>query len=314
MQAIRAHDYGGPDVLVLEQAPRPEPKANEVLIRVKAAGINPADWKMRAGLFKGFSQLPFPWTPGFEAAGTVEAVGADVTAFHRGQDVYGIVTGGYAELALANAKDVSLKPKSLTFDEAAAVPVGALVAWQAVIEKTDVEIAAAGGVGHALQRVLVQGAAGGVGSYVVQLAHWRGANVIGTASANNVDFVRSLGAETVIDYNATTFETIARDVDVVIDTVGGDIPDRSWQVLGQDGVFVTIAARLADDAGAKHGVRAMGSGRASADKLQVISELLESKEITPIVGAVFPLADAQKAQELSQTGHGRGRIILHIAD
>jgi len=305
MQAIRAHDYGGPDVLVLEQAPRPEPKNDEVLIRVKAAGVNPADWKMRAGLFKGFSQLPFPWTPGLEAAGTVEAVGADVTAFDKGQDVYGIVSGGYTEYALANAQDISLKPKSLTFDEAAAVPMGALVAWQALIEKADVQ---------AGQRVLVHGAAGGVGSYVVQLARWRGANVIGTASAENIDFVRSLGAETVIDYNATPFETVVRDVDVVIDTVGGDIPDRSWQVLRQGGVFVTIAARLADDAGAKHGVRAMGSGRASADKLQVISELLESKEIKPIVGAVFPLADAQKAQELSQTGHGRGRIILHITD
>ena len=305
MQAIRAHDYGAPDVLVLEQAPLPEPKNDEVLIRVKAAGVNPADWKMRAGLFKGFNQLPFPWTPGLEAAGTVEAVGADVTAFHKGQDVYGIATGGYAEYALANAQDVSLKPKSLTFDEAAAVPVGALVAWQAVIEKAEVQ---------AGQRVLVQGAAGGVGSYVVQLARWRGANVIGTASADNVEFVRSLGAETVIDYNATPFETVVPDVDVVIDTVGGDIPERSWQVLGQGGVFVTIAARLADDAGAKHGVRARGSGRASADKLQVISELLESKEIKPIVGAVFPLAEAQKAQELSQTGHGRGRIILHITD
>ena len=305
MQAIRAHDYGGPEVLMLEQAPRPEPKADEVLIQVKAVGVNPADWKMRAGLYKGFMELPFPWTPGLEAAGTVEAVGAEVTTFHKGQDVYGIVTGVYAEYALANAQDVSLKPKSLTFDEAAAVPMGALVAWQAVIEKADVQ---------AEQRVLVHGAAGGVGSYVVQLARWRGANVIGTASANNVDFVRSLGAETVIDYNATPFETIARDVDVVIDTVGGDIPDRSWQVLGQGGVFVTIAARLADDAGATHGVRAMGSGRASADKLQVISELLESQEIKPVVGAVFPLADAQKAQELSQTGHGRGRIILHIAD
>jgi NADPH:quinone reductase-like Zn-dependent oxidoreductase len=305
MQAIRAHDYGGPDVLVLEQAPLPEPKNDEVLIQVKAAGVNPADWKMRAGLFKGFSELPFPWTPGLEAAGTVKAVGADVATFQKGQDVYGIVSGGYAEYALANAQDLSLKPKAQTFDEAAAIPMGALVAWQAVIEKAEV---------RAGQRVLVHGAAGGVGSYVVQLARWRGAQVIGTASGNNADFVRSLGAETMIDYDATPFETGIRDVDVVIDTVGGDIPDRSWQVLCPGGIFVTIAARLADDAGAKHGVRATGSARASADKLQVISELLESKEIKPVVGAVFPLAEAQKAQELSHTGHGRGRIILHITD
>ena len=151
MQSIRAHDYGGPDVLELEQAPLPEPKNEEVLIRVKAAGVNPADWKMRAGLFKGYSQLPFPWTPGLEAAGTVEAVGVDVTTFHKGQDVYGIVSGGYTEYALANAQDVSLNRESLTFDEAAAVPVGALVAWQALIEKADVQ---------AGQRVLVHGAGG----------------------------------------------------------------------------------------------------------------------------------------------------------
>jgi NADPH:quinone reductase-like Zn-dependent oxidoreductase len=305
MQAIRAHDYGGPDVLVLEQAPLPEPKNDEVLIQVKAAGVNPADWKMRAGLFKGFSQLPFPWTPGLEAAGTVQAVGANVTSLKKGDEVYGIVAGAYAEYALALENDVQLKPAGLTFEQAAALPMGVLTAWGAVIDTAKVE---------AGQRVLVHGAAGGVGSYVVQLARWRGANVIGTASANNIDFVRSLGAEAVIDYNATPFETVVRDVDVVIDTVGGDIPDRSWQVLRRGGVFVTIAARLADDAGAKHGVRAMGSGRASADKLQVISELLESKEIKPVVGAVFSLADAQKAQELSHTGHGRGRIILHITD
>jgi NADPH:quinone reductase-like Zn-dependent oxidoreductase len=183
--------------------------------------------------------------------------------------------------------------------------MGVLVAWQAVIEKAEVQ---------ADQRVLVHGAAGGVGAYAVQLAHWKGAHVTGTASAGNLGFAKSLGAENVIDYNATRFETVVKDMDAVIDTVGGDIPDRSWQVLRQGGVFVTIAARLADDAGAKHGVRATGSARASADKLPVISELLKSKEIKPVVGAVFPLAEAQKAQELSNTGHGRGRIILHITD
>jgi NADPH:quinone reductase-like Zn-dependent oxidoreductase len=305
MQAIQVHDYGGPEVLMLEKVQLPQPNADQVLIRVKAAGVNPADWKYRAGLYKQFMPLKFPWTPGLDGSGIVEAVGANVTTLKKGDEVYGIIAGGYAEYALALANEVQLKPADLIFEQAAALPVGVLTAWGAVIETAKVETG---------QRVLVHGAAGGVGSYVVQLARWRGANVIGTASADNVDFVRSLGAETVIDYNATPFETVVRDVDVVIDTVGGDIPDRSWQVLRQGGVFVTIAARLADDAGAKHGVRAMAAGRASADKLQVISELLESKEIKPVVGAVFPLADAQKAQELSYTGHGRGRIILHITD
>jgi len=305
MQAVQAHDYGGPDVLVLEQAPVPEPKNDEVLIRVKAAGVNPADWKMRAGLFKGFSQLPFPWTPGFEAAGTVEAVGADVTTFHKGQDVYGSVTGGYAEYALANAQDIYLKPKSLTFDEAAAVPMGALVAWQAVIEKAEVQPG---------QRVLVHGAAGGVGSYVVQLAKWKGAHVTGTASAGNLEFVRSLGAENVIDYNATRFETVLSDMDAVIDTVGGDLPERSLQVIRSGGIFVTIAAMLPEDAGKAQNIRAVSAGRASPDTLKQVSELIEAKQLKPVVGEVFPLAEVRQAHELSQTGHGRGRIILHSTD
>src|SRR6266540_1162251 len=137
MQAIQAHDYGEPEVLRFEKTLRPQPNADQVLIRLKAAGVNPADWKYRAGLYKQFMPLQFPWTPGLEAAGTVEAVGVDITTFHKGQDVYGIVTDGYAEYALANAHDLCIKSKSLTFDEAAAVPMGALVAWQAVIEKAE---------------------------------------------------------------------------------------------------------------------------------------------------------------------------------
>jgi NADPH:quinone reductase-like Zn-dependent oxidoreductase len=305
MQAIQVHDYGKSDVLVLEQVPRPELEKDQVLIRVKAAGVNPADWKMRAGLYKQFMPLSFPWTPGVEAAGKIEAVGPDVITFQKGQDVYGMVTGGYAGYAIASTQDLQLKPPSLSFDEAATVPMGALVAWQALIEKAEVQ---------AGQRVLVHGAAGGVGVWAVQLANWKGAQVIGTASASNVNFLRSLGAETVIDYNATPFETVVHDVDIVIDTVGGDLPERSWRALRPDGILVTTAARLAEDSGKKHGVRATSSGRASADHLLTISELIESKKVKPVVGTVFPLADADKAQELSQTGHGRGRIILHVAD
>jgi len=305
MQAIRAHDYGGPEVLVLEPAPRPQPQADQVLIRVKAAGVNPADWKYRAGLYKQFMPLQFPWIPGLEGAGIVEAVGADVTTFKLGQAVYGPFGSAYAEYAVAPASDLQPNPAQLTFDQAAAVPMGALTAWQAVIEEADVQSG---------QRVLVQGAAGGVGLYAVQFARWKGAHVIGVASAGNIEFVRSLGAETVIDYNAAPFETIVHDVDVVVDTVGGEIPERSWQVLRPGGVLVTIAALLSPEAGQAHGVRAVSARRASAEKLSQISELLESKQITPVVGTTFPLAEARQAHELSQTGHGRGRIVLHLAD
>lgn len=303
MQAVRFHAYGGPEVLVVEQTPRPQPQADQVLIRVVAAGVNPADNAFRAGYFKEFMPLPMPWIPGLEGAGIVEAVGENVTTFQPGQAVFGLVTGGYAEYAVAAASELQPKPAHLTFEEAASVPVGALTAWQAV-EQANVQ---------AGQRVLVQGAAGGVGLYAVQLARLKGASVIGTASASNVEFVRSLGAETVIDYNATRFETAVRDLDVVIDTVGGEVVERSWQVLRPNGILITVAARLTPEAGQAHGVRAASSGRAAPETLKQVSELLEAKQLMPVVGARFTLAEARQAQELVQTKHGRGRIILLTA-
>jgi len=304
MKAIRAHDYGSPEVLMLEQAPHPEPKADEVLIRVKAAGVNPADWKYLSGAYKQFMPLQFPLTPGMEGSGMIEAVGANVTSFKKGDEVYGIVTGGYAEYALAKANDLQPKPANLTFEGAASLPVGALTAWGAV-ETAKVKSG---------QRVLVHGAAGGVGAYVVQLARWKGAHVTGTASTGNIEFARSLGAENVIDYSAVRFETVVHDMDVVIDTVGGELVERSFQVLRPGGVFVTVAGRPAEDAGKAQKITALSAGRASPENLKQISELIEAKQLKPVTGAVFPLADARQALEMSQTGHGRGRIILTVAD
>ncbi len=304
MQAVRFHDYGGPEVLVYEQVPRPQPQADQVLIRVIVAPVNPVDTAIRAGYFKEFMPLPMPWTPGVEAAGIVEAVGEEVTTFEKGKAVFGFVTGGYAEYAVALANELQLKPAHLTFEEAATVPMGSLTAWQALIETAKVQ---------AGQRVLVHGGAGGVGMYAVQLAKWKGAYVIGTASSQNADYVRSLGADQVLDYRAAPFENVVHDMDVVLDTVGGQVTERSWQVLKPDGILVTVAARLTPDAGQAHGVRAASSGRASPDKLRQVSELLEAKKLTPGVGKRFTLAEARQAQELVATGHGRGRIILLTA-
>jgi NADPH:quinone reductase-like Zn-dependent oxidoreductase len=304
MQAIRFHEYGGPEVLVLEQMPRPQPQADQVLIRLMAAGVNPADSAFRAGYFKEFMPLPLPWTPGLEGAGIVEAVGENVTAFQPGQSVFGFVTGGYAEYAVAAVSDVQLKPAHLSFEEAASVPVGAMTAWGAVIDMANVQ---------AGQSVLVHGAAGGVGIYAVQLARWKGAHVIGTSSTQNSELVRSLGVEEAIGYDATPFETVVRDVDVVVDTVGGEVMERSWQVLRPNGIMVTVAARLTPEAGQAHGVRAASAGRATPDKLKQIAELLEAKQLMPVIGKHFTLAEARQAQELSQTRHGRGRIILLTA-
>jgi NADPH:quinone reductase-like Zn-dependent oxidoreductase len=304
MQAIRIQDYGGPEVLELEQAPRPEPQVGEVLIRIMAAGVNPADWKMRSGMYKAFMPLTFPWTPGLEAAGVIEAVGADVTGLYPGQAVYGRMQAAYAEYTAVPANGLQPKPALLTFEQAASVPVGALTAWQAVIETAQVQPG---------QRVLVHGAAGGVGVYAVQLAIWKGAHVVGTASASNLEFVQSLSAERVIDYNAAPFETAIQDLDAVIDTVGGDLPERSLKVLRPGGVLVSAAARLSPEMGQALNIRTPSLGQAGSEKLAQINQLLESKQVLPVVGAVFPLSQARQAQELSQTGHGRGRIILRIS-
>lgn len=302
MQAIRFHDYGGPEVLVLDQVDRPQPGAGQVLVRVVAAGVNPADWKMRAGYFKAYYPLSMPSTPGMEGAGVIEAIGADVTTFTVGQEVYGILAGSYAGYALAGVGDIQPKPAHLSFEEAAAVPVGALTAWSA-IEAVDLQDG---------QKVLIHGAAGGVGAYAVQLARLKGAHVIGTASAKNVDYVRALGVETVLDYSIAPFESLVSGLDAVIDTVGGDLAERSFKVLRQGGVYVTVAGRLAPDAGKAEGIRAVSASRATHEKLVPISALLKSNELVPVVGKVFPLEQARQAHEMSATGHGRGRILLKI--
>jgi NADPH:quinone reductase-like Zn-dependent oxidoreductase len=303
MQAVYAHDYGGAEALVLENISLPQVQEDQVLIRLKAAGVNPADWKYLEGSFKQFMPLKFPWTPGLEGSGVVEEVGVKVTAFKKGDEVYGFVKSSFAEYAAVKVEDIQLKPADISYEEAASIPVGALTAWGAVIDAAKVV---------AGQRVLVHGAAGGVGAYAVQLAHWKGAQVTGTASAGNLEFARSLGAEVVIDYQSTRFETVVHDMDLVVDTVGGELIDRSLQVLRPGGIFVTVAGRPAENAGQERDVKAIRAGRAPAGTLREISALIDAKQLMPVMGKVFSLAEARKAMELSRTGHGRGRVILRM--
>jgi NADPH:quinone reductase-like Zn-dependent oxidoreductase len=311
MRTVHFYAYGGPEQLVVEQVLRPEPQAGEVLVRIYAAGVNPIDWKIRKGFFKDVRPVPLPFTPGSELAGTVEALGPGVTAFEIGQAVYGRgANGAYADYAVVPADSLAHKPRNLSFDQAASVPIGARTAWMALFSLADLQ---------AGQRVLVHGAAGGVGNYVVQLARWKGAHVIGTASFNNIEFVRALGAEIVIDYNTTPFEQVAHDVDVVVDPIGGQTQDRSWSLIKPGGILVAIGHPPAEEMAAQHGVRTVSTvldqrvpPRISTEPLQEISGLIESGLLLPQVGKVFPLEEA--AQALSEAGHGRGRIVLHIAD
>lgn len=301
MQAARAQDYGGADQMIVEQVAVPEPGEGQVLVRLKAAGVNPADWKFRQGNYRQYMPLQHPWTPGLEGAGTIEAVGAGANGVQVGQAVYGPFNASYAEYTVVPAAEVFPKPENLSFEQAASVPVGALTAWQAVVEEAEVE---------AGQKVLVHGGAGGVGLYAVQLAKWKGAYVIATSSGGNADYVRSLGADEVINYQTTKFEDVVKDVDAVIDTVGGELIQRSLHVIRSGGKFVTIAGMVDPEAGAARDILATSARRADASKLQQISELLQSKKLKSEVGKTFPLSKVRQAMELSETGHGRGRIVL----
>ncbi len=313
MRTVHFYAYGGPEQLVMEHVPRPEPQAGEALVRVYAAGVNPIDWKIRKGLFKDVRPVPLPFTPGSELAGTVEALGLGETRFEIGQAVYGRgAKGAYADYAVISADSLAHKPRNISFDQAASVPIGASTAWMALFSLAHLQ---------AGQQVLVHGAAGGVGNYAVQLARWKGAHVISTASFNNMEFVRALGAEIVIDYNTTHFEQVVHDVDIVVDPIGGQTQDRSWSLIKPGGILVAIGHPPAEDMAAQHGVRTASTildqrvpPRISTEPLQEISGLIESGLLLPQVGKVFPLQEAAQAQGLSETGQGRGRIVLHIAD
>jgi NADPH:quinone reductase-like Zn-dependent oxidoreductase len=307
MRAARLHEYGPPEVLVVDEAPRPTPQDGEVLVRVRAAGVNPIDWKLRAGFLKEYMPVPLPYIPGYDLAGIVEDVGSGVSTFAPGQAVFGRGSGAYAEYAVAPATALAVKPDNITFEQAATIAIGGVTAWVGLFDAADLQ---------AGQRLLVQGAAGGTGSYAVQLGRWKGARVIGTASTRNLAYVRSLGAEEVVDYTTGPVDRAVSGVDVLFDTVGGDVMNQSWQLLKPGGILVEIAGMPSEETARQHGVRTSGV-KAPADIsgiLRQLAELIESGAIRAEMGGVFPLNEVSRAHAQSETGHGRGRIVLHVAD
>jgi NADPH:quinone reductase-like Zn-dependent oxidoreductase len=308
MKAIVAHEYGAPEVLKYEDAPRPEPKENELLVRVIACGVNPADPLVISGRFAKEFGTHVPLIPGYDVAGVVEKTGAKVTKFKKGDAVYGyaLFGGGWAEFAVLAENEAALKAKSATFIEAAAVPMGALTAWQGLIDTAKLS---------AGQTVLIHGGSGGVGNFAVQIAKAKGARVIATASTANQDLLKQLGADVAIDYTKTKFEEVAKDVDVVFDTVGRDTLERSYPIVKKGGIVTTIVARPDPAQLDKYGIR--GSSIAShpeGNELAEITKLIEAGKIKPIVTEVLPLTDAVKASEQAETHHTRGKIVLKIAD
>ena len=310
MKAIVIHEYGGPEVLKYEDVPRPEPKADQILIRMIAAGVNPVDGMIRSGMFAKNGNGAFPMVLGGDAAGIVERVGNKITKFKAGDPVFAYVSldsgGGYAQYAVVPEREAAPKPTSLTYVEAAAVPIVALTAWQALIDTAKL---------NAGQTVLIHGGSGGVGSFAIQIAKARGAKVIATASAANQDLLKQLGTDVAVDYTKQKFEDIAKDVDVVLDSVGKDTLTRSYDVVKKGGIIVSFVARPNQSELEKHGIRGVAlSVEPNSGELAQIGKLIDEKKIRVIISQTFPLSEAKKAQEQVASGHTRGKIVLKVAE
>ena len=308
MKAVVAHEYGGPEMLKYEDAPVPEPKENEVLVRVIASGVNPADPLILGGKYAREFGTHLPLILGYDMAGVVARTGAKVTKLKSGDPVYAYLLwgGGWAEYCLTNEGEAAIKPKSLSYTDAAAVPLAALTAWQALIDT---------GKLSAGQTVLIHGGSGGVGSFAIQIAKARGGRVIATASTPNQDLLKQLGADVAIDYTKTEFEAVAKNVDLVLDPVGKDTLARSYGVVKKGGMIVSLVSRCDQAELDKHQIR--GASLAShpdASELAEITKLIEQKKIKPVVSQVLPLSAAAKADEQAETHHTRGKMVLKIAE
>jgi len=331
MKAIRLHEFGGPEVLRYEDAPLPELKPGEVLVRVHAVGINPPDWYLR----EGYKMLPpewrpqmsFPIIPGSDVSGVVETVAPDVQGFSAGDEVFGMVrfpsfgeSAAYAEYVAVPASDLAHKPAGINHVQAAATPMAGLTAWQFLIE-----------LGHDVQNplqperhrpvplngktVLVNGAAGGVGHFAVQLAKLKGAQVIAVASGKHESFLRELGVDEFIDYKKTAPEDVVHDIDLVVDTLGGPTTGRFLRTLKPGGALFPVFLGFSDaEEAAKRGITvSMTQVRSNGSQLAELGRLLDAGTVRVAIDSTFPLADAQKAHERAAHGHIQGKIVLTIA-
>jgi NADPH:quinone reductase-like Zn-dependent oxidoreductase len=313
MKAIRIHNYGGPEVLQYEDAPRPKLQAGEVLIRVHAAGVNPIDWKVREGHMKDFWPHKFPLIPGWDLSGVVEEIGPGPAAagrFKKGDEVYSVPDasrdGAYAEYIVVRESELALKPKSLHHVRAAAVPLAAVTAWQALFDAGQLKRG---------QRVLIHGGSGGVGHVAVQLAKWKGAHVLATASTKNQELLRELGVDEPIDYTKQNFEDVARDVDLVLDLIGGETQERSWSVLKKGGVLLSLVQPPSVEKAKALGVRAaFVAGHPSGAQLAEIAKIIDSGQLAPVIDRILPLSEVRRAHELSKSGHTHGKIVLRISN
>jgi NADPH:quinone reductase-like Zn-dependent oxidoreductase len=299
MKAVLIHETGSPDVLHYEEAEQLEPDEGEVLIRVRAASVNPADWKQRRGL----SETAVPAVLGKDVSGTVEASRAE--EFAEGDEVFGMAaSGGYAEYATASAAAIAKKPDGISHEQAAALPVAGMTAWQALFDRGALESG---------QTALIAGAAGGVGHLAVQFAKVGGAQVIGTGSARNRDFVLGLGADEYVDYTEQDVGEAVSGVDLAFDTVGGETTQSLVPAVREDGILVTIASAPPEEAARRRGARAeLLVMSPSSEQLAHIAELVARGEVQVEISEVLPLTEVQQAHEHSESGHTRGKIVLTV--
>lgn len=293
--------------MAVEELPKPKPGSGEVLIRVAAASVNPVDYKIRSGEFKP-PGLTLPTTMGRDVAGVVDQVGPDVKSVRVGDQVYAMldrIEGGYAEYALVKESNVAPKPKSIDYIGAAAVPLAAITAWQALFDHGGLKTG---------ERVLIHGAAGGVGHFAVQFAKDRGAHVIATGRAEDREALKKWGADEVIDYKTERFEDRVRDVDLVVDLVGGETQQRSWKVLKQGGRLVsTLAPPSKEEAQRRQAKAEVFMAQPRGDELTLISRMIDEGRVRVAVQQTFPLEKSRQAQEYLEKEHVRGKVVLKVS-
>jgi len=310
MKAMVVHEFGGPEVMKYEDAPRPEPKDDEILVQVMAAAVNPVDSYVRQGMFAKRGMDNRPAIIGYDISGVVEKTGTNAKKFKAGDKVYSYLSvmrgGGYAEFAIAKESETALKPKNINFEEAAAVPLAATTAWQSLVDEAKL---------NAGQTVLVHGGSGGVGSFAIQIAKARGAKVIATASTAHQDLLKQLQVDQAIDYTTTKFEDMVKDVDVVLNCVRAEALARSYGVVKKGGIIVSITDEPDQTECAKHGIRGSRLGaHPDANVLEELTKLIEAGKMKPIVSQTLPLADASKAHQQIETHHTLGKIVLKVTE
>lgn len=308
MKAVRIHAYGNEEVLRLENIPVPDIAADELLVKIYAASVNPVDWKVREGYLQARNLHKLPLTLGWDFSGVVEKTGKSVTDFQPGDAVFSRPPverdGSYAEFIAVKANQVTLKPHSLTHREAAGIPLAGITAWEALVTTAAIEPG---------QKILIHAASGGVGTLAVQIAKAKDCYVVGTTSGENVELVKQIGADEVIDYTKQDFSEVLHDMDVVFDTLGGQVQDNSWKVLKKGGMLVSIARppdqKIALRDGVKAGYIFIGP---NVPVLNALSCLIDGGRIKPVIDKVFTLEDIKQAHLYSQSGKAKGKIIIEI--